>query len=223
MNAPSMHQGHQQRVSSHRTKGVIIVVLVHALIAWALDFGMAREGLNPAKKPLEAVVIQEVRLPPPPSLPSPPPKVTQTPQIKVSAPPPLYVPPRDAPNPEVTPPPTLQAAAAPSPVPAVIAPPPQPAPPAPPAPPSKPAPQRTDIGLACPTQVAPEMPARALREGISGVVRVQAAIVNGAVKDVVLLSGPPVFLAAVRTAMMQYRCVNNGELTALQEFNFKLD
>jgi periplasmic protein TonB len=105
----------------------------------------------------------------------------------------------------------------------VIAPPPPPAPPAPPAPP-RPAPNRSDIGVACPTQVPPEMPRKALQDGVEGVVRAQVLIKDGVVKDVTIQSGPRVFHAAVRAAMMQYKCTNDGggEVLATQEFNFKI-
>ena len=81
-----------------------------------------------------------------------------------------------------------------------------------------------DIALVCPTQVAPVMPRLAVRGGITGVVKAQAVIVDGEVRDVRILSGPPVFHNAVRTAMRQYRCASNRvEVLATQEFNFKVD
>jgi len=81
-----------------------------------------------------------------------------------------------------------------------------------------------DIVLVCPTQVAPVMPRLAVRGGITGVVKAQAVIVDGEVRDVRILSGPPVFHNAVRTAMRQYRCASNRvEVLATQEFIFKVD
>ncbi len=96
---------------------------------------------------------------------------------------------------------------------------------APPPPPAPPAPvrNRSDIAVACPTQVKPEMPRKALQEGISGVVRAEAVISNGVVKDVNILSGPRIYHQAVRAAMMAYKCTSDGEVRATQEFNFKLD
>ena len=61
------------------------------------------------------------------------------------------------------------------------------------------------------------MPRLAKRGGITGVVQVQAVIVDGAVRDVRILSGPPVFHNAVREAMRQYRCEST------QEFVFKFE
>jgi len=213
MNSLGMEYSYEQRDTSRRFKGIIIVVLVHALIGWALVSGMARKGLNLIKKPLEAVVVQEVIIPPPP--PPPPPKQIKPPDAPPTEAPPPFVPPPDVPPPATSTAPTIVATAAPPPAPVVIAPPPPPAP----------AKNRSDIAVACPTQVPPEMPRKALQEGIAGVVRAQALIANGQVKSVEILSGPRVFHAAVRQAMMQYKCTNDGsgDVIATQEFNFKVE
>lgn len=219
MSTFDLNSGYGSQDSSRRLKGIVIVVALHAFLGWALVSGMARKGLNLIKKPLEAVVIQEVIIPPPP--PPPPPKKVELPREmpKVEAPPPPYVPP-----PEITPPvvsaaPVIAAVTAPPMAPVVIAP-----PPAPPAPPAPKGPVKVAMGIACPTQVAPEMPRKALQDGIEGVVKAQALIVDGSVKEVTILSGPRVFHSAVRSAMMQYKCTqNSGEILATQEFNFKLE
>jgi protein TonB len=178
---------------------------------------MARQGLNFIKKPLEAVVIQEVIIPPPP--PPPPPKEIKPLEQnapKVDAPPP-FVPPPDIPS-TVSNAPTITSVAQPPPTPAVIAPP----PPVVVAHVAKP--NRSDIGVACPTQVPPEMPRKALQDGTEGVVRAQALIKDGIVKEVTILSGPRVFHAAVKAAMLQYKCTQDAiEVIAVQEFNFKLE
>ena len=204
---------------TRRMVGTLAVIVLNIFIAWALVTGTARKALEIVKKPMEAAVIQEVINPPPPPPPPPPPKQVEKPQPKVEAPPPPYVPP-----PEVTPPPSAAPAivSVPTPpvAPPVIAPPPPPAPP--PAPPAAPAKQ--DISVACPTQVKPDMPRQAIREGASGVVRAQATIRDGKVIDVQILSGPRVFHSAVRQAMLQYQCVSSGgEVLATQEFAFKLE
>ncbi len=69
------------------------------------------------------------------------------------------------------------------------------------------------------------MPRRALLDGIGGVVRAQARIRHGRVLEVQILSGPPVFHQAVRSAMLQYRCVARGdeEVLAVQEFRFEVE
>lgn len=214
--------GYQSKDTGARFRGVGFVVVLHLLLAWALVSGTARKGLELLKKPLEAVVIQEVIIPPPPPPPPPVKKEVKLPEPKAVSTP---TPPPPAPLPfvppaEVTPPPTAAPAIAatpvPAPVPAVIA------PPTPPAPIAKPT-QKTDIGVACPTQVAPEMPRRALQDGTEGVVKAQILIKDGTVKEVTILSGPRVFHNAVRAAMLKYRCSSEGEVLATQEFNFKLE
>jgi protein TonB len=169
------------------------------------------------KKPLEAVVIQEVIIPPPPP---PPPKEIKPPEPlapKSEAPPPPFVPPPDV-APTTTSAVSIASVATPPPTPAVIAPPP------PPAPVVKAAPAKQDIRLACPTQIPPEMPRKALQDGTEGVVKAQVTIKDGVVTEVAILSGPRVFHAAVRSAMMQYKCVSGtGEVQATQEFNFKIE
>ena len=220
-----LHPVYKPKDASRRYKGIAIVVALHILIGWAIVSGTAKNALVALKKPLEAVVIQEVIIPPPPPPPPPPPKEIKPKEVpKVEAPPPPFVPPPDVAPPATLTAPVVQAVATPPPTPAVIAPPPPPAPPAPPPPPPppKPAVNRSDIRVACPTQVQPEMPRRAIQNGIGGVVRAQVLIKDGAVKEVTILSGPSLFHAAVKAAMLQYKCTaESGEITATQEFVFK--
>lgn len=219
MNTLEMDYRFEPRDPSRRIKGLIIVVALHAIIGYALVSGMARKGIDFIKKPLEAVVIQEVIIPPPPP-PPPPPKKIEKPLVmpKVEAPPPPYVPPPDV-TPQVSSnAPAIVSVATPPTAPAEIAPPP------PPDAPVATGPKRTTIGLACPTQVPPEMPRKALQDGIEGVVKAQIHIKNGVIQDVTVLSGPRVFHTAVKAAMMQYKCVTNeSDVIAVQEFNFRLD
>ena len=215
MNSLGMEYSYEQRDPSRKFKGIIIVILVHIAIGWALISGTARDGLKLVQKKMEAVVIQEVIIPPPPP-PPPPPKQIKPPDAPPTEAPPPFVPPPDVPPPAVSTAPTIVATAAPPPAPVVIAPPPPPAPVAR---------NRNDIAVACPTQVQPEMPRKALQDGTTGVVRAQVVISGGQVKSVEILSGPRVFHAAVRAAMMQYKCTNDGsgEVVATQEFNFKVE
>ena len=227
MNASITPSSYGTQDPSSRVKGVVIVVALHVLIGYALASGMARKGLDLIKKPLEAVVIQEVIIPPPP--PPPPPKKVEPPkeQPKVQAPPPPFVPPPDVPPPVASTAPVIVATPTPPPAPVVIAPPPPPAPPAPPAPAPAPVaagPKRSAIGVACPTQVAPEMPRKAIQDGTEGVVKAQILIRNGVVQEVTIVSGPRVFHSAVKNAIAQYKCVADGpEVLATQEFNFKVE
>jgi protein TonB len=201
---------------SRRFRGIAIALAVHILLAWLLISGTARKGFELLNKPLQAVVIQDVVVAPPPP---PAPKVVVPPKAQtVPAQPPPFIPVAEVP---VTAPTTFAVEAtavvheAPPPVPApvvVVAAPPAPAPAA-----------RLDMAIVCPTQVAPEMPRRALIDGTQGVVRAQVRIADGAVRDVTFLSGPRIFYAAVRAAMLQYKCTReSSEVVATQEFNFKL-
>jgi protein TonB len=219
MSAAAMNSTYGQQDPSRRVKGIVIVIVVHALIGYALVSGMARTGLNLLKKPLEAVVIQEVIIPPPPP-PPPPKKIEKLPDApKVEAPPPPYVPPPDVAPPVTSNAPVIQSVSTPPPAPAVIAPPPPPAPL-----PVATGPKRTSIGLACPTQVPPEMPRKALQDGTEGVVKVQIHVKNGNIVEVAILSGPRVFHANVKAAVMQYKCVSDdSDVIATQEFNFKVE
>lgn len=213
MNTLGLHPVYKPKDPSRRYKGIAMVVALHLVLGWAIVSGTAKNALVILKKPLEAVVIQEVIIPPPPP---PPPKQIKPPEApKVEAPPPPFVPPPDV-APPVTNAPVIQSVAAPPPAPPVIAPPPPPAP--------KPAPNRNDIRVACPTQVAPEMPRKALQDGSEGVVRAQVVIKDGAVREVTILSGPRVFHNAVKAAMMQYQCTADAtEIVATQEFVFKIE
>ena len=199
MNAVITPSSYGTHDPSSRVKGIVIVVVLHVLIGYALVSGMARKGLDLIKKPLEAVVIQEVIIPPPP--------------------PPPFVPPPDVPPPVVSTAPVIVATHTPPPAPAVIAPPPPPAPVGAP-----PGPKRVAIGLICPTQVPPEMPRRAIKDGTEGVVKVQILVKNGTVQEVIILSGPKVFHEAVKAAVQHYKCVEDGpDVVATQEFSFKLE
>jgi protein TonB len=214
-NTMSLYPVYRPKDPSRRYKGIAVVVVLHLFIGWAIVSGTARNALVMLKKPLEAVVIQEVIIPPPPP---PPPKEIKPPEaMKVDAPPPPFVPPPDVAPQATSNAPSITSVATPPPTPAVIAPPPVVAPP-------RPAPNRQDLRVACPTQVPPEMPRKAIQDGSEGVVKAQALVKNGAVQEVTILSGPRVFHAAVKAAMMQYKCTADAtEVVATQEFVFKIE
>ena len=204
--------------------GLSVVILLHALLVYALVTGLATKVIDVVRAPIETKVIEEIKKPPPP------PEIVLPPPPKLEAPPPPYIPP-----PEVqiaTPPPpqpTISVAPSPTPPPpTVMTPTPPPvgvAPPAPPAPPA-PRPAVMSIGVACATQVQPIMPPKAVRESITGTVRARATIKGGKVIGVEILSSQPrgVFDAAVRSAMMQYGCqAGEDEIKAEQLFDFKLE
>ena len=216
-NSMSLYPVYRPKDPSRRYKGIAIVIALHLLIGWGIVSGTAKNALVMLKKPLEAVVIQEVIIPPPPP---PPPKEIKPPEaVKVDAPPPPFVPPPDVAPPVNSNAPSITSVATPPPTPAVIAPPPPTVVAAP-----KPAPNRQDLRVACPTQVPPEMPRKAIQDGSEGVVKAQALVKNGSVQEVTILSGPRVFHAAVKAAMMQYKCTADAtEILATQEFVFKIE
>lgn len=209
MNTYTLDHHYETRDPTRRYKGIAVVIAVHLLIGWALISGTARESLKLVHKKMEAVLV-EVDLPPPP--PPPPPKPIQKPAEPAPAPDP-FVPPPEVPLSTQESPVAIAASAEPPPAPAAIA-----APEAAPV-----AVSRSDIAVLCPTQVRPEIPRKALLDGTTGMVRAQVLISGGLVRDVRILAGPKIFHAAVRAAMLQYKCTNEGEVSAIQEFNFKLE
>ena len=204
--------------------GIAVMVAAHGLLGYALVSGMAGKAIEIVKKPLDATIIAEVKLPPPPPPPPPPPKIEKIELApKVAAPPPpAYVPPPDiAPAavaaPAITAVQTTQA----------VAPPPAAPPPAPPAPPPVVvAPAKADMALVCPKQVKPEIPKKAIEDGIEGTVKAEVRVRGGKVVDVRIVSGPRAYHAAVRAALARYECSNSSadqEITATQDFTFKLE
>lgn len=93
-----------------------------------------------------------------------------------------------------------------------------------PAPASSQAPR--SVGELCPGLVKAVPPARAVRAGLGGTVLARATVLAGRVVRVDILRSEPfgLFDAAVRQAMMQYRCHDQGDalLVAEQLFEFKL-
>ncbi len=219
MNTLEMEDRFEPREPSRRVKGLVIVIALHLLLGYALVSGLARKGLNLVKKPMEAVVIQEVIIPPPPPPPPPPKKIEPMKEMpKLDAPPLPFVPPPDVAPPVTSTAPAIQSTQVVPTAPAVIA---------PPSAPVQVGSKRTSIELACPKQVPPELSRKvlqALQGGIEGVIKAQIHVKGGTILDVTVLSGPRVFHAAVRDAMMQYTCATDGgEVIATQEFSFKVE
>ena len=127
----------RQRASRKHVIGLTAVVVLHGLLFWAINSGLARKFVKVIKGPVEAVLLEETKpeIPPPPPPPPPPPK-------NLPPPPPSYVPPVDI---QVAAPTPVNAIAAVSNTPQPVAPP-SPLPvqmTAPPAP--APAPVRTGV------------------------------------------------------------------------------
>ncbi|HEY1393798.1 MAG TPA: energy transducer TonB [Methylibium sp.] len=197
--------------------GIVVMVGFHLLLGYALMSGLARKAVQIVKRPLDATIIEEVKLPPPPPPPPPPRKiVTETPKVD-APPPPAYVPP-----PEVTPPATAQPAITAVQNTEALAPP--LATPAMPIAPVPAGPIRQDIAVACQRQVKPVIPQHALDEGIGGTVVAEIRIRGGRVAEVQITSGPRIYHAAVKAAVMQYQCTSDAnDIVATQTFEFKVD
>jgi len=200
--------------------GLGAVILLHVLVVYALVTGLAKKVVDVVRAPIETKVIEEIKKPPPP------PEIVLPPPPKMEAPPPPYIPP-----PEVqiaTPPPpapTISVAPSPTPPAPVDIRPQVPVAPAPAPPPAPAKPAAVNIGVVCPEQPKPKMPPKAQKEGISGEVLAQATIKGGRVVEVTILSSRPrgLFDAAVRAAMLEYRCQTTGDevVIAKQPFEFK--
>ena len=80
----------RQRTPRKHVVGFAVVVVLHGLLFWAINSGLARKFVKVIKGPVEAVLLEETKpdIPPPP--PPPPPK-------NLPPPPPAYVPPVDVP------------------------------------------------------------------------------------------------------------------------------
>lgn len=215
MNTVGLHPQYKPRDPSSRWVGIGLVIVLHILLGYGIITGTARSAFEMVKKPLQAVLVEEVIIPPPPPPPPPKPIVKPPEAPKVDAPPPPFVPPPDVAPPTTSTAPTIQSAPTPPAAPAVIAP--------PPAPVASTGPRRAALGIACPQQVKPEWPRKAVQEHIQGDVVAQILVRNDTVVEVTILSGQRVFHQAVRAAIMQYKCLSGpGEVLTEQTFTFKL-
>lgn len=211
----------QPQQGGRRFVGLGVVVLLHALLAWALAAGLARKVVEVVKGPIEVKVIEEIvkKPPPPPEVLPPPPKM--------AAPPPPFIPPPEiniAPPP--TPAPTITAVtpeAPPAPQAPVIAKPVETAPPAPP-------PSVNSAGIYCPNyqQVLRDTPypREALLDGIEGtVVAAFTVAADGTIRNVrPQSSSSRVFNRGVITAVTtRLKCQPPGrDVNVTLEFTFKL-
>ena len=80
----------RQRTPRKLVIGLTAVVVLHGLLFWAINSGLARKFVKVIKGPVEAVLLEEAKpdIPPPPPPPTPPPK-------NLPPPPPAYVPPAE--------------------------------------------------------------------------------------------------------------------------------
>jgi periplasmic protein TonB len=73
-----------QRFSPRRLAGIVIAVLLHVALIYALVTGLGQQAIEILQAPLQTKIIQETK-PPPPETPPPPPKLADLP--------PPYIPP----------------------------------------------------------------------------------------------------------------------------------
>ena len=86
----------QQRQPSKHLAGLGMVVVLHALLIWAIHSGLARSVIKKVQAPVQALLLEEPpsSLPPPPASPRslPPPPQAQVPPVEV----PTVAPPQSA-------------------------------------------------------------------------------------------------------------------------------
>jgi protein TonB len=81
-----MDYAQQQRNPAKHLIALTLVLLLHALVVYAVVNGLAKKVVDAIKKPIEAKVVEEHKPPPPPETPPPPPP-------KLVVPPPPFIPP----------------------------------------------------------------------------------------------------------------------------------
>ena len=207
-----MDYAQQQRSPGKHLTGIVVVIILHVALGYALMNGLATKVMNVIKQPLETKIIEEVKkLPPPDTPPPPPPKMVQVlptfvppPEVNIQAP--------------VTAPVISNVTAVALPV---YAP---PAPPAPPAPVAAPS-----IGVACPNsqeiRTNVKYPPQARKDGLQGEVLIGMTIAaNGEVKDVVVKSSTNrAFNSVAISASRQFKCNGQGRDVLVEvPFSFKL-
>jgi len=156
--------------------GLSTVIVLHALLLWAINAGLAHKFVKAIKGPVEAVLLEE----PPPDIPPPPPP-PPPPAKTLPPPPPAYVPPVEV---QVNTPPPVNAIAAVSNKPQAEAPP-SPLPVVSNAPPAPPAPlARTGAVISASNCEKPEYPSASRRLEEEGTVTLKFLVgVDGKVKE----------------------------------------
>jgi protein TonB len=182
----------QQRSWGKHAPSILVVIVMHILIGWALVSGLARKVVEVIKPPIETKIIEEIKKPPPDLPPPPPPP-------KMAAPPPPFIPPPEI-NiqiPQVTPPPTITTQS-------TTPPPPGPPPVYQPQVAPQPAVRRE---YKASYRVDPVFPRQAQRDGISGTVIAHVYVApTGGVTDVkIIRSSNRIFDREVIRALSQWK------------------
>lgn len=84
----------QPHDSGHRFTGIVCVLVLHALLIYALINGLARKIVEVVQAPLETKILEEIKPPaekppppPPPKLAAPPPPFIPAPEVRIDTPP----------------------------------------------------------------------------------------------------------------------------------------
>jgi periplasmic protein TonB len=214
-----MGYAEQQRSPGKHITGIVVVVIFHLILGYAVIVGLGKRVVDAVKQIAETKIIVEEKKPPPPeTLPPPPPKMVQVL--------PTFVPPPEV---QIQQPviqqPTIQAT---TPVaPPVFAP---PAPPAPAAPVAAPAPPaQVAVGVACPNsrqvQADIKYPPAARKDGLEGDVLIEFTLTAaGEITNIdVKSSSNRAFNNVSVSAVRQFKCTSQGREARVQvPFSFKL-
>jgi periplasmic protein TonB len=196
-----------QRSSARYSAGIVVAVVFHIALIWALINGLGHKVMQVIDAPMETKIVEEIKQPPPP------PKVIEMPPPPKFTPPPAFVPPPEVQVPE-TPPlqPTITATVAEPP----------PAPPAPirveaPTPAPAPAPAPVSAAVACSNYKTvmgdAGFPPAAQRLGLdSGSALIQFTLTtSGEIKDVkAVQASHPTFAQGAMKIVGQYKCTGQG-------------
>jgi protein TonB len=220
------------RPSGRRTVGLIVAIVFHILLIYALYAGLGRKVLEIVKPITETKIIEEVKPPPPPPPEAPPPPP------KLAAPPPPFIPPPEIriANPPPAAPTITAVASEPPPVAAapviakpVVEAPPAPKPAPPPPPPPKPRLRLNAKPIYTPpiSELAESYPRQAAREGITGRVVVHLTVApSGDVKDAYVKEAQPkrIFDKVAIEWVKRYKFEKgDDEFETEQEIVFKLE
>lgn len=213
--------GARTQGSARRYAGIVAVLLLHVVFIWALLNGLASKVVQVIQKPVEVRILETVKPPPPPLIPTvklPPPKPVAPPKRVVP-----YVPKPEVPV--VAPPaPTITHQSE------QPAPPAPPAPVAPPAPPAPAKPVSHEAGVVCPNsdkvRAAMVYPEEAQDNNITGDVLISFVVdpQGHVTEEKVEKSADPLLDRAAFNAVKKFNCISQGQPVRVQvPFSFNLN
>ncbi|RQV66822.1 energy transducer TonB [Burkholderia cenocepacia] len=203
--------GKKQQNPVRRFGGIAVVLLLHAVLIYALLNGLATKVVQVIQHPIETRIIEPVKPPPPPPMPVvklPPPKFAPPPEVPVQAPPQqATITHQSAPAPSA---PVVQAP--------VIAPP----------APAKPV--SHEVGVVCPNsdsiRASMQYPKEAQENNITGDVTIEFVVdaEGNITNERVAQSADPVLDRAAYNTVKHFKCVAQGQAVRVQvPFSFNLN